>query len=430
MLAIDVSRSMTATGRAPDAARCGAQARQTPSSRRCRRTYSIARRRLRHARVRRACRRRPTACSPQDALDVPHAERGDGDRRRGPARGAARTAAARDRRHRAADVGAPHLRRRPRRRPDGAARRGAARARAAASPSRPCSSAPPNGIVTSKLVGGYQEQIRVPPSPGHAAGRSRSTSGGQFFRARTSAALNQVYKKLATRVGPQDAGPEVTDLFAGGAIVLLLAGGGALGALVPEASREAARRPRCRRRARRCAVGGRAGGRDERVPRAAGLRARRGPVGARDAGRRRVPARRARSATSSAASTPSSAAAGSTSASSARSAARSTPGSRRRARPSSSAGSSARRGVAPSFRPHIGCVPGAGGGRRTPTAYHAVPARQADDPPGVDDAGAVPAADDAARRPLPRRAAPRRATHAVAFYGDAAHGGDRSSGYA
>jgi Ca-activated chloride channel family protein len=83
----------------------------------------------------------------------------------------------------------------------------------------------PNGIVTNKLVGGYQEQIRVPPSPGTLAAIAK-TSGGEFFRARTSTALTKVYKKLATRIGHKTQDRQITDLFGGGAIVLLLAGGG------------------------------------------------------------------------------------------------------------------------------------------------------------------------------------------------------------
>ena len=82
-----------------------------------------------------------------------------------------------------------------------------------------------NGIVTQKLVGGFEEQIRVPPSPTTLEQIARA-SGGQFFRARTSAALTQVYKKLATRTGHKTQNRQITDLFAGGAIVLLLVGGG------------------------------------------------------------------------------------------------------------------------------------------------------------------------------------------------------------
>ena len=82
----------------------------------------------------------------------------------------------------------------------------------------------PKGIVTVPLVGGYQEQIRVPPSPGTLQAVAHTT-GGEFFRVRTSAALNKVYEHLATRVGHRTEDREVTDFFAGGSIVVLLAAG-------------------------------------------------------------------------------------------------------------------------------------------------------------------------------------------------------------
>jgi Ca-activated chloride channel homolog len=83
----------------------------------------------------------------------------------------------------------------------------------------------PNGVVTNKLVGGYEEQIRVPPSPGTLQ-QIAQLSGGQFFRARTSVALTSVYKRLAARIGHRTEHRQITDLFAGGGIVLLLLGGG------------------------------------------------------------------------------------------------------------------------------------------------------------------------------------------------------------
>jgi Ca-activated chloride channel family protein len=82
----------------------------------------------------------------------------------------------------------------------------------------------PRGIVTTQLVGGYQEQIRVPPSPGTLQAIARTT-GGEFFRARTSTALNRVYEHLATRVGHRVVDREITDLFAGGSILVVLASG-------------------------------------------------------------------------------------------------------------------------------------------------------------------------------------------------------------
>jgi len=66
---------------------------------------------------------------------------------------------------------------------------------------------------------------RLPPSPGTLQTIAQ-ISGGQFFRARTSAAVKQVYERLATRVGHRTENREITDMFAGGAIVLLLLGGG------------------------------------------------------------------------------------------------------------------------------------------------------------------------------------------------------------
>jgi Ca-activated chloride channel family protein len=88
----------------------------------------------------------------------------------------------------------------------------------------------PNGIVTAKLVGGYTEQIRVPPSPGTLQQIARIT-GGEFYRARTSTALTRVYERLATRTGHRAKDREITDFFAGGAAALLLAGGGLSAAL-------------------------------------------------------------------------------------------------------------------------------------------------------------------------------------------------------
>lgn len=105
----------------------------------------------------------------------------------------------------------------------------ARRARAAGVPVSTVLVGTPAGIVTNRLVGGYTEQIRVPPSPGTLQ-RVAQLSGGRFYRARTAAALTDVYRKLATRLGHTTRSRQVTDLFGVGAAVLLLAGG-ALSAL-------------------------------------------------------------------------------------------------------------------------------------------------------------------------------------------------------
>jgi len=81
-----------------------------------------------------------------------------------------------------------------------------------------------NGVVERKVTGGYTAQVRVPPSPGTLQLIAQQT-GGEFFRATSSTALDAVYRHLATRVGHRTESREVTDLFAVGALVLLLAGG-------------------------------------------------------------------------------------------------------------------------------------------------------------------------------------------------------------
>jgi len=70
--------------------------------------------------------------------------------------------------------------------------------------------------------------------------------------------------------------------------------------------------------------------------------------------------------------------------------------------------------IAPSFQPHIGCIPASGGGQRFPTAYHAFPPGR---PllPEMTEIGVAPGT----HRYVQRCAAGERlssATHAIAFY--------------
>jgi Ca-activated chloride channel homolog len=83
----------------------------------------------------------------------------------------------------------------------------------------------PAGVVTVPLQGGYQEQIRVPANVGALRLIARD-SGGRFYRARTAAALKKVYEQLATRVGHTTKNREISDAFAAGGLVFLLAGAG------------------------------------------------------------------------------------------------------------------------------------------------------------------------------------------------------------
>jgi Ca-activated chloride channel family protein len=100
----------------------------------------------------------------------------------------------------------------------------ARRARAAHVPVSTVLVGTPNGIVTVPLQGGYSEQIRVPANVGALQMIARST-GGRFYRARSAARLQDVYKELATRVGHTTKDRQIADAFAGGGIILLLASG-------------------------------------------------------------------------------------------------------------------------------------------------------------------------------------------------------------
>ena len=82
----------------------------------------------------------------------------------------------------------------------------------------------PSGTVVHKLTGGYNEIIRVPPSASTLQ-QIAHTSGGQFFTATTDTALRDVYRQLGSRLGHKRETREITDLFAGGSALLLLAAG-------------------------------------------------------------------------------------------------------------------------------------------------------------------------------------------------------------
>jgi Ca-activated chloride channel homolog len=87
----------------------------------------------------------------------------------------------------------------------------------------------PDGVVNVPLAGGYQAQLRVPPSPETLRSVARLT-GGQFFTAPDQDHLRQIYEKLGSRLGHRRESREITDLFAGGSAAFLLFGG-ALSAL-------------------------------------------------------------------------------------------------------------------------------------------------------------------------------------------------------
>jgi Ca-activated chloride channel homolog len=82
----------------------------------------------------------------------------------------------------------------------------------------------PDGVVNVPLAGGYQAQLRVPPSPETLRSVARLT-GGQFFTAPDQDHLRQIYEKLGSRLGHRRESREITDLFAGGSAAFLLFGG-------------------------------------------------------------------------------------------------------------------------------------------------------------------------------------------------------------
>jgi Ca-activated chloride channel family protein len=105
-----------------------------------------------------------------------------------------------------------------------APRAAAQRARALRTPVYTILLGTPNGVVQHQLPGGFTETIRVPPSPPTLQLIAR-TSGGQFFTARSDKRLREVYDQLRSRIGHKRVTREITDFFAGGGALLLLGGG-------------------------------------------------------------------------------------------------------------------------------------------------------------------------------------------------------------
>jgi Ca-activated chloride channel family protein len=83
----------------------------------------------------------------------------------------------------------------------------------------------PGGQVEVRDPFGYTQRIRVPPDTETLKEVAR-ISGGRFFTAEDSGKLESIYANLGTRLSSKPVKHEVTFAFAGGALVLLLAGGG------------------------------------------------------------------------------------------------------------------------------------------------------------------------------------------------------------
>jgi Ca-activated chloride channel family protein len=81
----------------------------------------------------------------------------------------------------------------------------------------------PTGEVEVHTLGGLQ-RIQVPPDTETLREIARIT-GGRYFAAPDAARLESIYANLGTRLSSRPVEREITVAFAGGAIVLLLAGG-------------------------------------------------------------------------------------------------------------------------------------------------------------------------------------------------------------
>jgi Ca-activated chloride channel family protein len=83
----------------------------------------------------------------------------------------------------------------------------------------------PNGTVQQQGALGLPQAVPVPPDPATMLAIAK-TSGGRFFEAPTADELESIYARLGTRLSSRSEQREVTVAFAGGALVLLLLGGG------------------------------------------------------------------------------------------------------------------------------------------------------------------------------------------------------------
>ena len=82
----------------------------------------------------------------------------------------------------------------------------------------------PGGVVNVKIAGGFRATIRVPPDPSTLQAVARQT-GGQFFTATSDTRLREVYERLGSRLGHKRKSREITDVFAASSAALLLVGG-------------------------------------------------------------------------------------------------------------------------------------------------------------------------------------------------------------
>lgn len=98
-----------------------------------------------------------------------------------------------------------------------------AKARAAHIPVSAVVLGTPSGVVEDTVAGGYHVTLQVPPNPGLLKAVATAT-GGEVFADPSDARLADIYQRLTSRLGHRDSSRELSDAFAGGAVVLLLIG--------------------------------------------------------------------------------------------------------------------------------------------------------------------------------------------------------------
>ena len=81
------------------------------------------------------------------------------------------------------------------------------------------------GTITVPRPGGGEQVRPVPPDP-NSLERIARASGGEAFTAETASGLSSVYEKLGSQLAHRDEQRQITSAFAGGGILLLLAGVG------------------------------------------------------------------------------------------------------------------------------------------------------------------------------------------------------------
>ena len=100
----------------------------------------------------------------------------------------------------------------------------ATRARIAGVPVYTISLGTPDGIVERQLPGGFTERVRVPPDPASLQ-QLAAGSGGEYFPAADENRLKRVYEELGSRLGTRDRDAEITVAFAAAGMAFLLAAG-------------------------------------------------------------------------------------------------------------------------------------------------------------------------------------------------------------